>query len=87
MAEPTLIQFSYKELVALMLREKKITTGIWGIFTRFGIAAANVGADAQSLRPAAIVPVVEIGLQPFPEQSALTVDAAKLAAGAPPSEC
>ena len=41
-----------------------------------GIGAANAGASATDLRPTALVPVVEIGLQRFDDLNNLSVDAA-----------
>jgi hypothetical protein len=76
MAEPTQIIFSYKEVVEALLKKENIHEGIWGMYIEFGISAANVGPDKDNLHPAAIVPVVKIGLQKFPEENNLSVNAA-----------
>ena len=76
MAEPTQIVFSYREVAEALLKQENIHEGIWGIYIEFAIAAANVGQDKDSLRPAAIVQIVKIGLQKFPEENNLSVDAA-----------
>jgi hypothetical protein len=81
MPEASPILYTFKDLAALMVKDKGITEGHWGIFVRFGLVAGNVGVGApDALAPAAIVPIAEIGLQRFPEPSSLTVDAATLAA-------
>ena len=85
MAEPKQYSFSYKELAELMVGELGLSDGLWGVQVKFGIAAANIGEGADSLRPAAIVPVMEIGLQRFDEPSGLTVDAAEVATKQHPS--
>ena len=78
MAEAQQITFSYKELVELMLRDQGIHEGLWAIYLKFGIAGLNVGEDPNSLHPAAMVPVLEIGLQRTEERTNLAVDAAEL---------
>jgi hypothetical protein len=76
MAEPTQFVFSYKEVVESLLKTQQIHEGIWGLYIEFGIAAANVGPDKDSLKPAAIVPLMKIGLQKFEEENNLSVNAA-----------
>jgi hypothetical protein len=76
MAEPTQIIFSYKEVAEALLKTQDIHEGIWGIFIKFGISAGNVGPTADQLAPAAIVPVLQIGLQKFDAENNLSVDAA-----------
>jgi len=78
MAEPTQIVFSHTEVVQALLKQQQIHEGIWGIYIKFGIKAANVGMSPSDLLPAAIVPVIEIGLQKFDEENNLAVDAAKV---------
>ena len=77
MAEPQAFKFTYQELAALMVRELGLSEGLWGVYLKFGIAAGNVGSGPEDLRPTAIVPVLEVGLQRFSEPSNLTVDAAE----------
>jgi hypothetical protein len=76
MAEPSQFVFSYKELAEMMVRQTGVKDGLWGVFVKFGIAASNIGETEESVRPAAIVPILEIGLQKFEKASNLTVDAA-----------
>jgi hypothetical protein len=78
MPESTNIKFSFHEIVTAMLKAADIHDGIWGLFVRFGLGASNVGESETTLRPAAIVPIVEIGLQKFEKESSIAVDAAKV---------
>ena len=78
MAEATLINYSFKELAELMVKDQNKHEGYWGVYVRFGIAAANTGPSDTDLRPSAIVPILEIGLQRFEELNNLSVDAAKV---------
>lgn len=72
------ITFTYKEIVTLMVKAQDIHEGIWGLFVRFGLNAANIGEGEELLRPAAIVPVIELGLQKVEKENNLSVDAAKV---------
>lgn len=76
MAEAKQITFSYKELAEILVKQQGIHEGLWGVFLRFGIRGANIGHTPEELLPAAVVPVIEIGIQKFDEPSRLTVDAA-----------
>lgn len=78
MAEPTQILFKYQELAEVLARHANVTAGHWGIYIKFALSASNVGSDKNSLLPAAIVPVVEIGIRQFEEPCNLTVDAAQI---------
>ena len=82
MSKTTNHTFSHKDVVTAMIRDRGIHDGIWGLFVRFGLTATNInsaepGREA-ALTPAAIVPLVEISLQPFEVESAISVDAAKV---------
>ncbi len=72
------IIFTYQELAEMMVRKLGISEGLWGIYVKFGIAAANAGPSSEELKPTAIVPVLEIGIQRMEEPSNLTVDAAEM---------
>lgn len=78
MPEANQILFSFKELAALMVKNQDINEGYWGIYVRFGISAANAGPSDADLKPTALVPVVELGLQKFDQLNNLSVDAAKV---------
>jgi hypothetical protein len=78
MAEPTVIKFSFQELVTLMVKQQGLKEGHWGLFVRFGISAINIGESEQVVFPAAIVPLMEVGLTKYDAPSPLSVDAATI---------
>jgi hypothetical protein len=78
MAEPTQIVFSYQELAEVLARHAKVTTGHWGVFIKFALSATNIGKDKDNYLPAAIVPIVEIGIRQFDQPCNLTVDVAQI---------
>jgi hypothetical protein len=78
MAEATQIVFSHKEVVEALLKKQGIHEGIWGLYARFGIGASNVGTTPSDILPAAIVPLMELGLQKFEQENNIAVDAAKV---------
>jgi len=78
MAEATQLVFSHKEVATALVRAHGLHEGIWGLYLKFGIAGANVGMTPESVNPAAIVPVIEIGLQKFEEENNIAVNAAKV---------
>ena len=71
--------FSYKEIVETLIKKQNIHEGLWGLYFRFNLAAANI-TDPQSgfLTPSAIIGVREVGIQRFDEPNNLTVDAAEV---------
>jgi hypothetical protein len=75
MAEPTQILFTYKEVVTALLKQQAINEGIWSLAVSYGIAAINAGPNQEQLSPAAIVPLVGIGIQKATEITNLSVDA------------
>ena len=78
MAEPAQIVFSYKEVVEALVKKYGIHEGIWGLWVRFGIKGANIGETKTEVKPAAIVSLLEIGLQKFDEETSISVDASKV---------
>lgn len=74
------ISFSYKEIVECLIREKNIHEGIWGIAIGFDIGVANVAKrdELNSFMPAAVIPIVDIGIERVDEESNLTVNAAEV---------
>jgi hypothetical protein len=78
MAEAKLFAYGLKEIAELLVRDRGITEGHWGVYVKFGLQAGNVGPSPKELFPAAIVPLMEFGIQRFDEPNALTVDAAQL---------
>jgi len=88
MPETEQITFKHKEIAAVLVREAGLHEGIWGLWIKFGIKAANIGTTEEpgdDLMPAAIIPVLQIGLQRFEKETAIAVDASKVNP-APPSQ-
>jgi hypothetical protein len=78
MAEETQqFMFGYQEVVAALIKKQGLHEGIWQLAIQFGIGASNIQNPNGEVAPAAIVPVVKIGLQRVSELSPLAVDAAK----------
>lgn len=75
MGEPTRIAFSFQELAEALVKKQGLHSGIWGLYVEFGIGAVNAGANADELKPTAIVPIITIGLQTFDDKNNLSVDA------------
>jgi hypothetical protein len=80
MAEAKQYSFGFKEITETLIKKQDIHEGLWGIYLKFGLGAANVADQSKeaNLTPAAIVPVLEIGIQRFDEPNNLTVDAAQV---------
>lgn len=76
MPEAAQYKFSFQELAEMMVDRAGVQEGLWGIWINFGIAATNAGENEESLKPTAIVPILEIGLQRFEKPTNLSVDAA-----------
>lgn len=73
------ILVSYKDLAKLMVKHEGLHEGLWGVYIRFGLRAANIPVQVEehtSVMPAAILPILEIGIQPFAQATDLTIDAA-----------
>jgi hypothetical protein len=75
---PQIIPFTYQELAEILIKHQDIHEGLWGIYVEFGIGATNIGQAPDELLPAAVVPIVKLGLQRFTEPNNLTADAAKV---------
>jgi len=69
--------FDFKEVAEALVRQADIHEGLWGVYVEFGMAGANVGTDPtrEDLRPAAIIPIMKLGVQRFDKPNNLTVDA------------
>ncbi|MBI1276865.1 MAG: hypothetical protein GC179_01925 [Anaerolineaceae bacterium] len=78
MAETSQITFSHQEVAEALVKAQNLHEGIWGIYIEFGIIAGNIpsAGDTSLILPAAVVPVVKMGIQRFAEPNNLTVDAA-----------
>lgn len=75
MAEATTYQFSHKEVVEALVKQQGLHDGIWSLTVEFGLSGGNIGPGPGELNPAAIVPVLKLGLTKTNEQTNLTVDA------------
>jgi hypothetical protein len=78
MAEASQISFSYKEVAEALVKKQGLHEGIWGVFVKFGLQATNIGPNESDLKPAAILGILEIGLQKLEKETNLSVDAAKV---------
>jgi hypothetical protein len=78
MAEAQNYTFDYKEIAEALIKKQGIHEGLWGIYMEFGIGAANAGPSENIIFPAAIIPVVKVGIQRFDKPNNLTVDAAEV---------
>ncbi len=70
--------FSYQEVAEALVKKLDLHEGLWGIYMEFGIKGANIGPSDDNLMPAALVPVVRMGLQRFESENSLSVDASKV---------
>ena len=70
-------KFSHKEVVEALIKQQGLHHGIWMLSLQFGIGGANIQnpEDPLDINPAAIIPIVAIGLQKKPELNPLAVDA------------
>jgi hypothetical protein len=80
MAEPELITFTYKEIATLLLKHQGIHTGLWSFTVQMGFQAGIIkaGPSEAEMVPAAIVPLLKIGIQKQDKPNPLTVDAAEV---------
>jgi hypothetical protein len=80
MAEVKNYVFDYKEVAEALIKQQGIHEGLWGIYMEFGILGTNMtsGPPEERTIPAAIVPILKIGIQRFDNPSSLTVDAAEV---------
>lgn len=73
----------HQELAGILVKQLGIHEGLWGLFIRFGFNAVNMPFQLPegsriALVPTAVVPLLEIGIQPFAELNDLCVDASKV---------
>ena len=81
MPESSRYAFTHKEVAAALVKAAELREGIWGLSVEFGIQAANIGISTKpgpDMVPAAIIPIIGIGLQRFEEENALSVDASNV---------
>jgi hypothetical protein len=79
MPEQTQIIYSHRDVVESLVRKAGLHEGLWGLYIEFGISATNlINQEDKIALPAAVVPVVKIGIQRFEQPNSFTVDASKL---------
>ena len=78
MAEINQYAFSFKEVAESLIKQQGLHEGIWGIYVEFGLSAGNIKDPAGQTLPAAIIPIVKLGLQRFEADNPLAVDAAEV---------
>ena len=78
MAETGQYIFNYKEVVEALLKKQGIHDGIWQLFVKFNLGAANVGPTETEVTPAALVTITQLGLLKTDKESSISVDAARV---------
>ena len=78
MAEIRQFKYSMHELAEMLVKHEGLTEGKWMLSVEFGISATNVGRDDENLTPAALIPIVNIGLVESERANNLTIDASKI---------
>ena len=78
MAEASQIYFSFKELAEALIKKQGLHEGIWGVNINFGLQGTNIGANEHDLKPAAVLAILQIGLQKQDKETNISVDAAKV---------
>jgi len=80
MGEPQIITFSYKELATVLLKHQGIHEGLWGVTVQMGFQAGHIkaGPSEEDVVPAAIVPLLKIGIQKQEKPAPFTVNAAEV---------
>lgn len=78
MAEATQLMFKHAEVVTALIKQQGLHEGIWALTVHFGLGAVNAGQspDGSDANPAAVIPVLGIGLQRADAASNIAVDAA-----------
>lgn len=70
--------FTHKEVAEALIKQQGLQEGTWGLYVEFGIAAGNLQDSTGNVVPAAIVPIVKLGLQRFGADHPLAVNAAEV---------
>lgn len=80
MAEAQNYIFTFKEIAEALVKRQDIHEGLWAIYFEFGIGAGHIptGPNTQEIVPAAVVPIVKMGIQRAEQPTPLTVDAAEV---------
>ena len=78
MAEASQMTFSFKEVAEALVKKQGIHDGIWSVNVNFALTATNMGPNENDLKPAAVLAILQIGLQKVEKETNLAVDAAKV---------
>jgi hypothetical protein len=78
MAETGQYIFDFKEVVEALLKKQGIHEGLWQLFVKFNLGAANVGPTETEVAPTAIVTVIQLGLLKADKETSISVDAARV---------
>jgi len=78
MPETAAYTFTHKEVLEALLKKQNINKGIWALSMKFGLKALNIGPTDSEVNPAALIAVLEIGLQKADKESSIAVNAAKV---------
>jgi hypothetical protein len=89
MPETKKIEFNFKEITEMLIRQQNIHEGYWGIYFEFALAAGMVPFPpshtptpktplSSSVLPTAIIPITKMGIIRFDEPNPLTLDAAQV---------
>lgn len=78
MDEKNQYNYSHKELVTALVKDHNIHEGFWMLNVQFGLAAASLEDQSNPgiLNPAAIVPLLSIGIIKTKTNGLLSIDAA-----------
>jgi len=78
MADVEKFTFSHKELAGILVKHLDLHEGIWGLYVEFGLKATNIATSEDTQIPAAVVPLLKLGLQKFEKETTLSADASKV---------
>lgn len=70
--------FEPKEIVEMLIKKQDLHEGIWGLLVNFNFSAVNAGPTEDQMLPTLVAAVSRIGLQPFPKEGNISLDAAKI---------
>lgn len=75
MPETSTYTFNHQEVAEALIKFNNLHEGHWMITVEFGISAANIQTGENQFSPAAIVPVLKIGLAKVGQEMPLSVNA------------
>lgn len=78
MADVNQYIFTPQAVAEALVKMQGLREGIWGLYVEFGVVSTTAGPSKEQQVPAAVVPVVKLGLQRMPAENSLAVDAAKV---------